>query len=115
MQTFFVEETSPGTINYGFGDYTKDDVGMPEWGFAHTKTPKRDTKGWDDNNYRRCCTATAWVGYALAARAMGLLDAWHHDPFFAYVDRYMQQEQRPEWRAWVKWHAKMWDKHRKTY
>ena len=38
-----------------------------------------------------------------------------HPAVEAYVDRYMQQEQRPEWRAWVKWHAKMWDKHRKTY
>ena len=50
-----------------------------------------------------------------AARAMGLVEAWHHDPFFAYVDRYMAQEHRPEWRAWAKWHGAMWDRERPKY
>jgi len=34
-QTFYVEETSPGVINYGVGGYTAADVGMAEWALRH--------------------------------------------------------------------------------
>jgi len=114
-QTFFVEQTAPGEFNWGHGGYCAADLGMPEWGFAHTRHPEKDSKGWDDNNYRRCCSANAWVGYALAARAMGLVEAWNHRAFFDYCDRYMQVERRPRWRAWVGWHASMWERHRAEY
>ena len=40
--------------------------------------------------YRNCCTSHTWVGQALAARLVpGAVQAWGHDPFFAYVDRWM--------------------------
>jgi hypothetical protein len=114
-QTFVVAETAPGEWNWGHGGYGKDHAGLAEWGFAHTENPESDDANWDGNPYRRCCTATAWVGYCLAARAMGLVHAWHHDAFFAYVDRYLQTERRPEWRAAAAWHAAMWDQERSKY
>jgi hypothetical protein len=114
-QTFFVEETAPGTFNYGHGGYGKEHLGMPEWGFSHSLDPSRDALEWDKDNYRRCCTANAWLGYALAARAMGLVETWNHPAFFAYVDRYLQQEQRQAWRAWSGWHDAMWQRNRSEY
>ena len=114
-QTFVVQETAPGEFNWGCGGYTKDHAGLAEWGFMHTDDPRKDDASWDGNDYRRCCTACCWLGYCLAARAMGLVEAWHHDAFFGYVDRYLQNEHRPEWRAWVKWHGAMWDRERSKY
>ncbi len=42
--------------------------------------------------YRRCCTSICWVGQALAARMMHAEDIWGHDAFFAYVDRWMTED-----------------------
>jgi hypothetical protein len=47
-------------------------------------------------NYRRCCTSSAWVGYALAARLMGAIELWGHNAFFDYVDRWMTQDDSKE-------------------
>ncbi|MCB9879505.1 MAG: hypothetical protein H6835_18070 [Planctomycetes bacterium] len=112
-QTFFVTETSAGEWNWGFGGYTKEQDGLPEWGFAHADHPDRDDARWEGNPYRRCCTANAWLGQALCARAMGLVEAWRHDAFFAYVDRYQQVVHAEDWhRAWDSWQARMWDTYR---
>ena len=43
-------------------------------------------------NYRRCCTSVAWVGQALAARILHAEEAWNHDAFFDYVDRWMEED-----------------------
>jgi len=49
-----------------------------------------DTLGED---YRRCCTSGAWVAEALAARLIkGVQARWSHPPFFAYVDRWMNED-----------------------
>ena len=49
-----------------------------------------DTLGED---YRRCCTSGAWVAEALAARLIkGVQARWNHPPFFAYVDRWMNED-----------------------
>ncbi|HLV32329.1 MAG TPA: hypothetical protein VKY57_12235 [Chitinispirillaceae bacterium] len=50
-------------------------------------------------NYRRCCTSIAWVGQALAARLMGAVDLWSHDPFFDYVDRWMFEDDSEQMKA----------------
>ena len=42
--------------------------------------------------YRRCCTSISWVGQALATMMMGAEDVWEHDAFFAYVDRWMTED-----------------------
>ncbi len=38
-QTFYVQETSPGVYNWGFGGYNASHAGMPEWGNFHTDNP----------------------------------------------------------------------------
>ena len=43
-------------------------------------------------NYRRCCTSNAWAGQALAARIMHAEKVWNHDPFFDYLDRWMEED-----------------------
>lgn len=51
----------------------------------------RDPAGLVDgcSDYRNCCTSHTWVGTALAALILGARDDWGHDPFFDYVDRWM--------------------------
>lgn len=115
-QTFFVAETSPGVCNWGHGGYTMEQVGLPEWGFKHCEDPSLDDARWEGNDYRRCCTANAWLGQCLTARVMGLVEAWNHRPFFDYVDRYQQHEHTDAWhRSWVDWHVAMWRQYRPKY
>ena len=45
-------------------------------------------------NYRRANTSCCWVGQALAARLMHAENVWNHDPFFAYVDRWMTEDDK---------------------
>lgn len=42
--------------------------------------------------YRRCCTSVEWPGETLAARLMRAEKLWNHDAFFAYVDRWMTED-----------------------
>lgn len=115
-QTFFVERTAPGVWNGGHGGYGKEHEGLPEWGFSHFDHPHHDRAKWDEDSYRRCCTANGWVGNVLAVRMMGMQDVWDHPAWFAYVDRYMQVQHTDAWhRAWVPWHAAMWDAYRKNF
>jgi len=115
-QTFYVEVTSPGVVNGGHGGYTMEDVGLPEWGNRHAEDPSLDRKGWNDDPYRRCCTANAWVGSVLAARIMGLREAWGHPALFDYLDRYMQAERPGHWmRSWSPFCERMWDRYRAAF
>jgi len=112
-QTFYVQQTSPGVYNWGYGGYTVANANMPEWGNSHTQYPNNDNVNWTADSYRRCCTANAWVGTVLAARAMGLRDEWNHPALFDYMDRYMGQEAVGDWtRSWEPWQQVMWDLHR---
>lgn len=56
-------------------------------GAKDCRDPAGESDGCDD--YRNCCTSPTWIGEALAARVMGLEEAWGHPAFFAYVDRWM--------------------------
>lgn len=115
-QTFYVEETAPGTCNHGHGGYVIADLGLPEWGNRHADDPSLDQKAWGADPYRRCCTANAWVGAVLAARVMGLRDAWGHPALFDYQDRYMQIEQPGHWmRSWDPFAERMWDRYRDDF
>ena len=51
----------------------------------------RDPAGQVDAcpDYRNCCTSSVWVGQMLAALMIGSKSIWNHDPFFDYVDRWM--------------------------
>ena len=116
VQTFFVEETSPGVWNNGHGNYGDGDKGLPEWGIKHADDPSLDNKSWTGDPNRRCCTAHAWHGFVLATRIMGLVDAWSHDALFEYVDRYMQTEPSGNWmRSWNPFAEQMWDRYRAAF
>jgi hypothetical protein len=49
-------------------------------------------QGWMSESYRRCCTSLEWPGQALVIRMMKAEKLWAHDPFFAYVERWMSQD-----------------------
>jgi hypothetical protein len=42
--------------------------------------------------YRRANTSPSWVAQALAFRLLHAEQIWNHDPFFAYVDRWMTED-----------------------
>ncbi len=42
--------------------------------------------------YRYCCTLDSWIGFGLATMLLNLQIQWEHPPFFAYVDRWMGQD-----------------------
>ncbi|MBN1962460.1 MAG: hypothetical protein JW841_16115 [Deltaproteobacteria bacterium] len=70
------------------------DHGSHDWGPYEHKHPST----WiDDNNtsegYRRCCSSLSWVGEALAMRMMHNETNWGHDAWFAYVDRWMTENE----------------------
>lgn len=114
-QTFYVEQTSPTEINWGQGGYSTTHLGMPEYGFSHVNWPHQDHEPWLQDSYRRCCTANAWIGNVLCARAMGLRTAWNHPPLFDYMDRYTQIEPQGWTRQWLPWTGRMWDLYRASY
>ena len=115
-QTFYVVQTSPGVINFGYGGYTTGDIGLPEWSGDHLNHPEGDNKDWNASPYRVCCTAIAWAGNALVLRAMGLKDNWDHDAYFDYVDRYMVVVPKSSWtRQWDQFTEDMWDQYRLMY
>jgi hypothetical protein len=115
-QTFYVAESANGEWNYGHGGYGPEDAGLPEWGNRHADDPSHDRKAWTADPYRRCCTANVWNGFVLAARIMGLRDAWDHPALFDYVDRYMQIETPGDWvRGWNPFCERMWDRYRREF
>jgi hypothetical protein len=116
VQTFYVEQTSPGVWNRGYGDYGPEDEGLPEWGNRHADDPSVDRKSWTSDPYRRCCTANVWHGYLLATRIMGLREQWAHQPLFDYIDRYMQIETPGTWtRSFRPFAETMWDRYRPDF
>lgn len=67
--------------------YTAEDIGTAEWGIRHAKEPERDNRTWGAT-YRDVNGAVI-PAFALAARLMNLKEAWNHDAFFDYCDRYL--------------------------
>lgn len=115
-QTFYVEQTSPGTYNWGYGNYNASHNELAEWGNSHTQFPQNDNSDWMGDAYRRCCTGNAWVGQTLAARVMNLRTAWNHPAYFDYMDIFMVTEGQGEWtRSWEPWQGNMWDLHRSNF
>ncbi|MEM7263702.1 MAG: hypothetical protein AAF488_17065 [Planctomycetota bacterium] len=117
-QTFYVRRTG-SSINKGYGGYTEDDIGLPEWGVKHASEPNRDNRRWGAT-YRNCCTANSWSGFILAARIMDAIQLWNHNALFDYQDRYMQfngpASGNPSyWRSWTTFPGEMWDAYRADY
>ena len=67
--------------------YAEKDIGTPEWGIRHGTYPQSDNAHFTAT-YRDINGAVT-PAFALAARAMGLKQAWNHDAFFDYADRFM--------------------------
>jgi hypothetical protein len=63
----------------------------PGWGPYEHLQP-RNWRASIGEDYRRCCTSIAWVGQALAARLVGVESAWNHPALFAYVARWMNED-----------------------
>lgn len=52
------------------------------------------TTAWKNEAYRRSTHSFPWVGMALAAQLItGMKTAWAHDPFFNYMDRWMEEDE----------------------
>jgi len=56
--------------------------------------PPAEWKSFMGEAYRRANTSCCWVGQALAARILHAESAWNHPAFFAYVDRWMTEDDR---------------------
>ena len=76
------------------------------WGLLDVYPPSQ----WPDKNkdkgsilasegYRRSNTSGCWIPTALAVRMMHLEKVWDHDAFFAYVDRWMTEDDLPQIKA----------------
>jgi hypothetical protein len=63
----------------------------PGWGpYEHTPpTEWKQGRQITSENYRRCCTSVGWVAQALTLRLLRAEQAWGHDAFPDYVDRWM--------------------------
>jgi hypothetical protein len=101
MHTAYVSDLAPpadrpawwreASVVYTGHQGVRDGVAVsddPAWGPYEHLAPEM----WLDDigeSYRRCCTSIAWVGQALAARLAGAEEAWAHDAFFDYADRWM--------------------------
>jgi hypothetical protein len=68
------------------------------WGVIDVIAPAEWPKRPDGGNvlasegYRRANTSMSWVGTALAVRMMHLEKMWDHEAFFAYMDRWMAED-----------------------
>jgi hypothetical protein len=102
------------------------------WGpYEHTPPSQWKDGQNTSESYRRCCTSVGWVAQALAMRLMQAEQAWGHDAFFDYVDRWMYEDDAAfvktikettrrdhdkEWarqgQAWDAFVNEMWAKHR---
>lgn len=63
------------------------------WGpYEHTHPSQWQDGQKTSEAYRRCCTSVGWVAQALVIRLMHAEEAWSHDAFLDYVDRWMYED-----------------------
>lgn len=93
-QTFYVQETSPGVYNNGFGGYVASDVGRADWGIRHDHEQDLDEAVWQTSHgYRRCCGTYAQWGWVTAAdKIPGMRQNWNHEALFDYTKIYREKE-----------------------
>jgi hypothetical protein len=65
------------------------------YGTFHYPGRAKPTTQYTGEVYRRTINSPVWVGIALAGRIMQAEKAYAHDPFFAYVDRWMTEDDAP--------------------
>lgn len=98
-KTFERSWTGAKAVFQGHSPYRWDSVPWEKgWGLLDVYHPSewpRRTDGGDtlaSEGYRRANTSPGWVSTALAARMMHVEEVWDHDAFFAYVDRWMTED-----------------------
>jgi len=69
----------------GQGSYFES--GCTGGGAKDCRDPAKMVDGCPD--YRNCCTSGYWVGQMLSTLMLGAKSVWAHDPYFDYVDRWM--------------------------
>ncbi|HLU47636.1 MAG TPA: hypothetical protein VK116_06120, partial [Planctomycetota bacterium] len=109
-QTFFLTSSD-------LSRYPGKRVGDPVWGERHCDFGRGNYSDPGATGYQWCCTGNAWGGAALGARILGLMDLWHHPPYFAYQDWYMTQKAKGDWqRSWTgSFVENMWDTYRRRF
>ena len=70
------------------------------WGLVDVYAPSEWPEAYKGSEpasqaYRGSNTSGAWIPTALAVRLMHLEKVWNHDAFFAYVDRWMTEDDTP--------------------
>jgi len=78
------------------GVHNDGSIPRAQWGPYEHKPPAQ----WDAGNrtsdaYRRANTSTSFIGQALVLRLLDAEDAWGHDAFFDYADRWMFEDSTP--------------------
>jgi hypothetical protein len=91
MQTMYGQGWTGAKVVYAGHAGKKGRIDKIGWGAYEHLHPSKWVNETGES-YRRCCTSTAWVGQALAARLMKAEKVWAHDAFFDYVDRWMTED-----------------------
>ena len=99
---------------WDFEEYTQSHIGMPEWGVEPSELP--DWNGLDWGAPYRAVDGPSFAGVELAALIAGQKQAWNHNAFFDYTDRWMwKQAQLGGERCFDRWTEAMWDRYRADY
>ncbi len=70
--------------------YTREMLGMPEWGIVHAAKPSADNAAW--NATYRGINNGYIPGFALVSLLMNSRKEFNHEPYFDYADRVMADE-----------------------
>ncbi len=89
--------------------YKEENIGLPEWGIRHAKMPQNDNALWT-TSYRSINNANI-VSVVIAARILGLEDAWNHPPLFAYADRIFPEDLQEGTNSPSPFAVAMWKQH----
>ena len=96
-QTFVVTHADVGRYvksdeeGYPRVPYIQSDVGIADWGEAHSDQPNRDGRNWD-SSYRDICGGQL-TAPAMVARVMNIRAACNWEPMFQYAVRHLEYEQ----------------------
>ena len=98
-QTFYVAQAdiditnsaswNPDKRNINYAPYTRDMLGMPEWGIRHSTLPNTSDASWTAEYRSIYCGPPSWAGTALAAYFMNAKALWNNNAHFDFVDRYV--------------------------
>lgn len=96
-----VDQTSWGKSWHGDDEVFESHPGWRPEPSEKTHPSKWDKGHLQSESYRLSVTSVEWVGQALAMRMMRAERLFNHDPFFAYVDRWMTEDMAERVTTWV--------------